>query len=216
MIAYDKTYLEHARSNLANALDYAVNGLGMDLEDFFHRFSRSTVALKFEHGDSRTLAGTSGIELAWEVLLETDSSFDLESRNSDYAAINHRSEEYWTGWALAYYQWCTALPFRVIDEHVPIRIVRGLYHPYHEMDILQFVDEMNRLYQKAQPDTNLKTFRTRVGLSQSELATLAEIPVRTIQQYEQRQKNINNAKGEYLFRLARVLCCPLEALLEHI
>jgi hypothetical protein len=42
------------------------------------------------------------------------------------------------------------------------------------------------------------------------------VPVRTIQQYEQRQKNINKAKAEYLVMLARVLNCPAEELIEPI
>ncbi|MGN0732098.1 MAG: helix-turn-helix domain-containing protein [Treponema sp.] len=35
--------------------------------------------------------------------------------------------------------------------------------------------------------TNLKLLRTSAGLSQSELAELSAIPVRTIQQYEQKR-----------------------------
>ena len=51
-------------------------------------------------------------------------------------------------------------------------------------------------------------------MSQSELARQAEIPVRTIQQYEQRQKDINRAHGETLMRLARVLHCSIDDLME--
>ena len=42
------------------------------------------------------------------------------------------------------------------------------------------------------------------------------VPVRTIQQYEQRQKNINKAQAEYLVVLAKVLCCEAGDLMEKI
>ena len=84
------------------------------------------------------------------------------------------------------------------------------------MDIRQFVDKMNELYRKAKPDTNLKLLRKRAGLTQRELAEYAGIPLRTIQQYEQRQKNINRAQAEYLVKLAKVLCCSVENLIEYV
>jgi hypothetical protein len=38
--------------------------------------------------------------------------------------------------------------------------------------------------------------------------------VRTIQQYEQRVKNINAAKAESVIALSKVLECPVEMLME--
>lgn len=76
-----------------------------------------------------------------------------------------------------------------------------LYAPYHEMDIRQFVDKMNELYLEAKKETNLKIRRNELGVSQSKLAELTDVPVRTIQQYEQRQKNINKEQAEYLVGL---------------
>ena len=82
------------------------------------------------------------------------------------------------------------------------------------MDIRQLVDKMNEMYRKAKPDTNLKLLRQEAGLTQKELAKLCDIPVRTIQQYEQRQKNINKAQVEYLVVLSKELGCEVTALLE--
>ena len=73
---------------------------------------------------------------------------------------------------------------------------------------------MNVLYRVAKPETNLKLLRQKAGLSQRELAELSDIPVRTIQQYEHRKKNINKAQAEYLVMLSRTLCCEVEALME--
>ena len=43
---------------------------------------------------------------------------------------------------------------------------------------------------------------------------LTDIPIKTIQQYEQRQKNINKAQAEYVIRLSNVLNCKPQDLLE--
>ena len=89
-----------------------------------------------------------------------------------------------------------------------------MYNPYHEMDISQFCDHMLELYKSRKTVSNLKTLRIKSGLSQSQLAQMSEIPVRTIQQYEQKQKNINAARAEYIIKIAKVLNCGTEDLLE--
>lgn len=212
MSAYDKNYLEKARTTLGRMLDFAVYDLKLDLKDFFDRFIVSGIANDFENGDSKTIAGKSGVELAYEVMEKTGENL----RNIKPRYTVNRSEECWTGWALAYYQWKTAISFSKIVEYIPINEIKALYSPYHEMDIRHFVDKMNELYINAKPETNLKIYRKRAGLSQKELAEQAEIPVRMIQHYEQRQKNINKAQVEYLARLSRVLNCNIEELLELV
>ena len=91
-----------------------------------------------------------------------------------------------------------------------------MYDPYHEMDIRQFVDHMNELMRLRTNISNLKRIRMDAGLSQSQLARESGVPLRTIQQYEQRQKNINKAQAEYLLMLASSLSCNPEDLLEKI
>ncbi|MBR5347781.1 MAG: helix-turn-helix transcriptional regulator [Lachnospiraceae bacterium] len=126
----------------------------------------------------------------------------------------NRSEEFWTGWALAYYQWESCLSFEEIVQYVPIAKIRDMYMPYHEMDIRSFVEHMDVLIAKARPDTNLKRYRKLANLSQSMLAKSSGVPVRTIQQYEQRQKNINKAQAESLLMLASALSCDPTDLIE--
>ena len=53
-------------------------------------------------------------------------------------------------------------------------------------------------------------------LTQKEMADATGVPIPTIQQYEQRQKNINKAQLEYLVLLARILCCDIEDILEKV
>lgn len=212
MYAYDKVYLDKARVALGRMLDFAVYDLAYDLEDFFGLFLSSGVARRFGQGDFTLIVGMSGVELAYKVL--ELSGKEQERIKPRYTA--DRSEEYWTGWALAYYQWETALSFAEIVRYVPVKHILALYSPYHEMDIRQFCDKMTQLYRAAKPETNLKTLRQQAGFSQRELAELSGVPVRTIQQYEQRQKNINKAQAEYLVMLSRTLCCHVEDLLEKV
>jgi len=208
--AYDKVYLDKARTALGRMLDFAVYDLKYDISDFFGLFISSGTSNRFEKGDCNVLVGMSGVELAYEVLEQ--SGIEHTRIKPNYTV--DRSEEYWTGWALAYYQWETAMSFSEIVRYVPVKQVMALYSPYHEMNIRHFVDKMNELYRIAQPETKLKLMRKRAGLSQRELAEMSGIPIRTIQQYEQRQKNFNKAKAEYLVMLSRVLCCDVCELME--
>ena len=85
----------------------------------------------FDRGDFTLLVGKSGAELDYEV---------LESAGVSYKRVPvkykaNRSEEYWTGWALTYYQWENALSFEEIVQCVPVAEICLLYSPYHEMHI---------------------------------------------------------------------------------
>lgn len=219
-VAYDATYLGAARVVLARMLDYAVNVLGYRLACFWALFLASDVSRLFAHGDASVVAGRSGIELARLVVREAgcdqaelpDKRLTAAREASWYCG--GRSEEYWCGWALAYYQWRRALSFSDIEACVPIEDVLALYEPYHEMDEQQFLDRMDEECARATSATKLQSCRRRVGLSQSELAAMSGVPVRTIQQYEQRQKNINHARACQVAALARALCCRVEDLLE--
>lgn len=208
--AYDKSYLEKARIVLGRMLDFVVYELHYDLETFWKLFLASDVSERFADGDFTILVGKSGVEVTFLVLEEAG----IPSKRFSPCYTANRSEEYWTGWALAYFQWESSLSFYEITKYVPITQIRALYSPYHEMDIRQFCDEMRRLYHAAKTDTNLKLRRKAAGFSQQRLAELSGVPARTIQQYEQRQKNINKANAEYLLMLSRTLHCNMESLLE--
>lgn len=55
----------------------------------------------------------------------------------------------------------------------------------------------------------LKEIRMSKGLSQSKLADLAGINVRTLQHYEQGSKDFDHAKIETIFSICNVLGCKL-------
>ena len=60
----------------------------------------------------------------------------------------------------------------------------------------------------------LKEFRIKAKLSQSQLSNLTGVNLRMIQFYETGFKNINHAHADTIFKLARVLNCNMEDLLE--
>ena len=210
--AYAENYLSHARNNLGRMLDVGVNHLRCPLKKFYQHFLAVSLSRRFAGGEPDALVGHSGIELAFEVLPEVLQNGTASHRHF----LLEATPEYWTGWALAYYQWQTSLSFAEINNYISIEKIRALYSPYHEMDISQFVDHLNERIRGAKYLTNLKLLRTRSGLSQSQLASVSGVPLRTIQQYEQRQKNINKAQAEYVFMLSRSLSCNPEDLLEKV
>ncbi len=206
--AYSEMYLDRAQTALATMLDFAVNDLGLDPDAFFELFLISGIADRFGSGDPATVAGRSGTEIALDVL--TRCGFPEVTTEPQIRF--DRTEEYWTGWALAYYQWDCARSFRSIIRCVPVSRIRSLYHPYHEMDLRQFADQMNRLCRQAEPDPALKRLRLGAALSQRRLSEISGVHLRTIQQYEQGQKNIRHARAECLLMLASALCCSVEDL----
>ena len=119
-VAYDAAYLGAARTVLARMLDYAVNVLGYRLASFWALFLANDVSRLFAHGDASVVAGRSGIELARLVVQEAgcDQAELPSTRLADAQEASWycggRSEEYWCGWALAYYQWRRALSFSEI------------------------------------------------------------------------------------------------------
>ena len=75
---------------------------------------------------------------------------------------------------------------------------------------------MNELYHTRQPQTNLYRLRRRAGLTQRALAQRSGISERTIQEYEQRRKDINKMQLETALALAQALSCAPARLYERV
>lgn len=65
------------------------------------------------------------------------------------------------------------------------------------------------------PVTNLKRIRTAYGYTQAELAERSGVSLRSIQMYEQRNKNINKVSVDMVNSLAKVFGCTMEDLIER-
>ena len=211
MRAYKETYLNNAARNLGSMLDYAVNDCGLDGGLFLHMFITSGLAEQFERGNPRIIAGKSGVELAMEAIESVTGSKPVaEPMESDY-----RTEEYWAGWALAQYQWYSAMSFSAILRFLPFNDIIRMYPTLHEADITKFYATADAINAREFPQTNLKRIRESAGLTQLQLARQADVSLRSIQMYEQRNKDINKAQAMTLVKIARTLGCDVEDLLER-
>lgn len=214
MNAYDQRYLYEAATNLADATDYAVNYLGLPLSDFYEMFIVSGIAGQLGIGNPRYTVGMSGMDLADEVI-ETAGIKIQTAVREPYCGTLRKSREYWTGWILAYWQWQTGRSFAEMLKEIPVERVRRMYSPYHEADEQKFVDDAEEIIREnadARP-TKLARMRAFAGLSQSELAAKAEVNIRSIQQYEQRSKDIRKGSVETVSKLARAIGCRVDDLI---
>ena len=89
-----------------------------------------------------------------------------------------------------------------------------MYYSLHEADITKFVDIVDSRMKEYFSEINLKRVRTAYGLTQAELSKRSGVSLRSIQMYEQRNKNINKASADTIYRLAKVLGCTMEDLIE--
>lgn len=207
--AYDEIYLDDAMETLGSAVEYATLFCGLDGQAFLDLFLASGIADEFGRGNAKYVSGLSGIELA-QLILEKCGKAAPPMKELPY--IDY-PPEYWTGWILAYYQWYTGKSFSTLCRKISFRALRDLYGVLHEADPSKAVSVFDEIM-KQSGETNLARLRKNRGLSQSQLAKAAEVSVRSIQLYEQRQTDINKAQHNHLKALAHVLGCSIEDLLE--
>ena len=60
----------------------------------------------------------------------------------------------------------------------------------------------------------LKEIRTQQGLSQSLLSKEANVSLKTLQAYEQGDRDIKKAQAETVYKLAKALNCKIEELID--
>lgn len=208
--AYREICLSNAQSVLGDAFDYAVNTCGISGNDFVNLFIVSSVSKRMENGEPACLTGKSGIEIAREVVLETKGQ-ELQKAPQERFG---RSKEYWIGWAVAYYQWASGRRYSEIFSVNTFEDLQKMYDTLHEADVTKFADIVNVRMKEYYFETNLKRIRTIYGLTQAELAERAGVTLRSIQMYEQRNKNINKASVDTVYKLAKTLGCTIEDLIE--
>ncbi len=208
--AYQEIYLSKAQQVLGDAFDYAVNICNISGEDFIKLFLVSSISKRMEKGEPNCLVGKSGVELVLEILEETTNK---EINASSVESIG-RSREYWIGWAVAYYQWYSDRKFSEIFTVVSFEDLQNMYYTLHEADISKFVDIIDEKIKTVFSETNLKRIRLAYGCTQVELANRSGVSLRSIQMYEQRNKDINKASVDTLYRLSKTLGCSMEDLIE--
>ena len=190
--AYPEMYLSKAQSVLGDAFDYAVNTCGIPGNNFVKLFIASSVSKRMENGEPAYIAGKSGIEIVVEIVAETKGQ-ELQIEPQEHFG---RSREYWIGWAAAYYQWYTGKRYSDIFTVISFEDLQKMYYTLHEADITKFVDIVDSRMKEYFSEINLRRIRTAYGLTQAELARRSGVSLRSIQMYEQRNKNINKASAD--------------------
>lgn len=206
---YQESLLRNAQNNIGYCFDYLINDCDLSISKTMDYFRLSSISKQFERGNTKFILGSSGYELGMDILSE------IEQREEFHTPTYHEvpTKEYWAGTALAYFQWKTNKTFEQIFNVITLQSIRNMYQTYHQVSFEKFTDDLLEVY-FSNVITNLKKRRKANKLSQKELATQAKINLRSIQMYEQRQNDINKAQAGTLYRIAKVLNCRMEDLLE--
>ena len=202
--AYDEGPLPYSQEKLGEMLELCHYVLHIPEEEFFRAFIASGLARKFEKQDVFVLLGRSSSELLGDL-------YHIEPPES--IAVDALSPEYWSGYALAYIQFQTRIPYHGLLRLIPYEELLHLYVPYHEMDLTSLLDYYSR---RAKAFYGLAAMRKKSGLSQQQLSACSGVPVRTIRSYEQKQNDIRKASYETLASLADALHCSIEDIVYTI
>ncbi len=243
--AYDDILLQRACENLGMMLDFAAHSLHVDAASMMKLFIASGIGDRFARGDIRLIAGMSGIELAYEVMDKSDLPYErtmprrAASLSAEYCC-GYAAAYAQCMYCLTFEDIVHSFPisdliseysdrrFSLLDR-LPVDTPPGERSEKLRMLAAEFTAYVVGIisggapgseisgsgYTPERKDTNLKKMRIKNGLSQSKLAKAADIPVRTVQQYEQRRKDINRAGAESVEALSRVLNCEPCSLLER-
>lgn len=206
MESYSKEYLHTAKKNLANCFDYAINDQKIDGESFYSVFTNSKYTNLFESGNPSVIAGLSGMELAMNILNE---KMQLKNFNKKIHK-NGKTREYWIGYSICEYQWRTNISFKKIKDFISYKTLLSMYKIYHEMDIERFIEALDEIRdEKNKNSIKLKEIRNAASLSQSELARLSGVNIRSIRAYEQNTNNIEKAEYRTLKQISKALKCDI-------
>jgi DNA-binding XRE family transcriptional regulator len=207
MHAYDEIYLDGAMIRMGDMLEYACLDCGYDPDSFWKMFLQSRIARHFETGDVSIIAGKSGPEIAHIVLEEVD--FLKEFPQPMWR--ENRSDLFWSGWILAYYQWYTAYSFSKIWDSISIRMLQKLYPALHEADIKKAVEVLTNM-QKPVEKTKIADLRAIKGMTQQELADQAHMSISQLQRLEYGERKIENLSLKTAISLANALGVSVEEL----
>ncbi len=213
--AYPETYLDDAMRTLGDAVDWASVARRADPDRFFAAFVTSGLADSFGAGVPKIVAGLSGAELAEATFRKIgEGSEDFDDSARAHLRAGGETPEFWVGWIMAYYQWSRAIPFREIIGFLPAGTLLKLYPTLHEASEERCAATFDSRRQHNGTISALATARKAAGLTQSELAHLAGVSLRGVQQWEQGCRGLDRAAAGSVAALARVLGLPMQSLLQ--
>ena len=154
-----------------------------------------------------------GVIKAWTKSLGVPLALDACRRGSAESQVcrSLRSEAE----LVCRYQWETGLPFPAVFRTLTEERLRKLHADYAELPPAEVVQKISVPETHESTATNLARIRRERGLSQAGLAKASGVTLRSIQQYEQRKKDISHAQARSVLALAQALSCTMEELLEN-
>lgn len=215
MHPYPEDRLDDFMSTLGKAFDFADKHLPGGLESFYELFVNSALARSFDGPDANPRVSGSGIELVLAVCEgETSTGLDMMLMNERRRSKAFQDRAKWCGQILAYHQWDTGTPFRSIAMYLSLQDLFELYETHRIASPRVVSLEITESLAKKSTPTRLRFYRAEAGLTQVALAESSGVSLRSIQQYEQRKKDINHAQAHSVWRLAQALGRQMEDLLE--
>lgn len=208
--AYPETYLSEVQLALGAAFDFAINTCHIPGQNFLQLFTESSVSKQIENGDPSCLLEKNGIEVAAEIILETSG------RPVEIATLQHcgHSQEYWIGWTACYFQWFSAKSFNDIFDLLSFDDLQKIHHTLHTANRTKSLGRTDKSLKKYARDNKLKRMQTAFGYTQATLAKRARLSLRLLQMYALRNKSLDRASIEALYRLSKLLGCSIEDLLD--
>lgn len=203
--AYSELYIEGVMIKLGDMLEYACIDCAYDLDAFWQLFLRSRVSIGIENGNPKYIAGMSGVELAQIVMEEVDYNTDFAEPSWN----SNRSDIYWCGWVLAYYQWYCAVSFKIISEKLTLRMLRKMYGTLHEADIHKCIDVLDNMAIINVRHT-VREWRQIRNWTQNELAQRAQLDISQIQRLEYGERKLENMTLKAALNIANALGVRIE------
>lgn len=202
------SYLDDMQLRLGTFFDLAVNQCNLLGQRAAEIFVDSGLSRKFELRTPKYVAGMSGTELLEHAFRRL--GIDLAVPNDPRWPT---SPDYWTGYTLPCFQVATGCTYRRLFEQLTYDEIRGMHYRYQERTEDEFVQAVLELVKRHNPQNRLRQMRKECGITQSSLAATSRVSLRSIQLYEQGEKDINRAAADTVRRLALALHCSMEDLL---
>lgn len=215
MHPYPEDRLGDVMNTLGKAFDFADKLLPGGLESFYDLFTSSALARSFDGPGANPQLSGSGIELVLSVCEgQSSDGLDLMLMNERRPAKGTQDRAKWCGRMLAYHQWDTGATFRGIAMYLGVKELFSLFETHRIASPRVVSLYITEALAKRDAPTRLRRYRADAGLTQAALSEASGVSLRSIQQYEQRKKDINRAQAKSVWSLAQELGCKVEDLLE--
>lgn len=136
-------YLEHKSNQLGIFFDALLNVYDYEYSEAEQMFLNSKYSNLIEENDATVVLGLTGLDLYNKIQWESTYN-DIDYSLYDSFRYFYKSETYWAGWILAYYQDFSKKSFKEILSKIPIKTIESLYYPLHEADVTKAYREFDK------------------------------------------------------------------------